>query len=93
MNFDEFEWSEAKRLKVLTDRGLDFLEAVDLFDGRPVVVLPSSRGDEERWITIGKSRGVLIAVVWCTRLEKIRIISMRRARDAEERRYRELLYG
>ena len=28
----EFEWSEGKRLKVLKDRGLDFLAATAMFD-------------------------------------------------------------
>jgi uncharacterized DUF497 family protein len=88
----EFEWSETKRLKVFADRGLDFLEGRELFDGRPVVRLPSPRGNEERWMEIGEIGGRLVVVVWCRRSEKVRIITMRRARDAEARRYREL-YG
>jgi uncharacterized protein len=88
----EFEWSETKRLKVLGDRGLDFVDARDLFDGRPVISIPSPRGDEERWLNIAELHGLLVVVVWCRRGEAVRIISMRRARDAEARRYREL-YG
>ena len=88
----EFEWSEAKRLKVLSDRGLDFVDARDLFDGRPVISMPSPRGDEERWLNTAELHGRLVVVVWCRRAERIRVITMRRARDAETRRYREL-YG
>jgi uncharacterized DUF497 family protein len=44
----EFEWSEAKRLTVLIERGLDFLDAQALFDGRPVITAPSLRDSEER---------------------------------------------
>jgi uncharacterized protein len=88
----EFEWSEAKRLKVLKDRGLDFLAATVMFDGRPVLSEPSPRADEGRWLNIAELNGQMMAIVWCWRGEKIRIITMRRARDAEERRYREL-YG
>lgn len=88
----EFEWSEAKRLKVLSDRGLDFTDARDIFDGRPVISTPSPRDDEERWLSIAQLHGRLVAVVWCRRREAIRIISMRRARDAEARRHR-ALYG
>ncbi len=32
----EFEWSEAKRIAVLEARGLDFIDAEMLFDGRPL---------------------------------------------------------
>lgn len=49
-----FEWNEAKRERVLTERGIDFLDlAALLFDGRAVITMPSRRGDEERFITIG----------------------------------------
>jgi len=86
----EFEWSERKRLKVLSDRGLDFIDAGNIFDGRPVTSVASPRNYEDRWLNIAELHGLLVAVVWCRRGEKIRIISMRRARDAEARRYREL---
>jgi len=88
----EFEWSETKRLKVFAERGLDFVDGAELFDGRSVLSEPSPRADEERWLNIGELHGQLVAVVWCLRGERIRIITMRRARDAEARRYREL-YG
>jgi uncharacterized DUF497 family protein len=32
----DFEWSEAKRIAVLEVRGLDFIDAGILFDGRPL---------------------------------------------------------
>jgi uncharacterized DUF497 family protein len=40
----EFEWWEAKRLAVLSERGLDFLDARSLFDGRDIYTIPSPRG-------------------------------------------------
>ena len=88
----EFEWSEAKRQTVLASRGLDFIDAEIFFDGRPLITAPSSRDDEERWLSIGKLNGVLIAVAWMWRGRAIRIITMRKARDGEKRRYR-ALYG
>jgi uncharacterized DUF497 family protein len=45
----EFEWSETKRIAVLKARGLDFIDAEMLFDGRPLYTVPSSRSAEERW--------------------------------------------
>lgn len=88
----EFEWSEAKRAAVLSARGLDFILGQSLFDGRPLHTTASPRGQEARWISIGELNERLIAIVWTTRDHAIRIITMRRARRAEEGRYR-ALYG
>ena len=88
----EFEWSEAKRLVVLDARRLDFLDGCRLFDGRAICTAPSPRGGEQRRVSIGVLDGEVIAVVWTRRGEAIRIITMRKARDEEKRRYR-ALYG
>jgi uncharacterized DUF497 family protein len=86
----EFEWSESKRRLVLEARGLDFIAAGRMFDGRPLYTLPSPRDDEERWLSIGELDGHLVAVVWTLRGAATRIITMRMARHAEKRRYRAL---
>lgn len=83
----EFEWDEAKRRRVLRERGLDFVDATLLFDGRPVLSVPSPRGAEERWLTVGAIEGRLIAAVWTWRDGNIRLVTMRRARDEEKRHY------
>jgi uncharacterized protein len=88
----EFEWREAKRLAVLDERGLDFLDARRLFDGRDIYTVPSPRGREQRWVSVGEIDKVMVAVVWTRRGDAIRIITMRRARDEEKRRYR-AIYG
>ena len=88
----EFEWSETKRLAVLSARGLDFVLGQLLFDGRPLYTTASPRAEEARWISIGELNERLIAIVWTSRDHTIRIITMRRARRAEEGRYR-ALYG
>ena len=84
-----FEWSAIKRLAVLQERGLDFIDG-QLFDGRPLYTAPSRRGAEMRWLSIGELNGRLCAVVWTGRNDAIRIITMRRARHGEEARYRAL---
>ncbi|HYA17226.1 MAG TPA: BrnT family toxin [Bryobacteraceae bacterium] len=85
----EFTWDETKREWVLKERGIDFLRiAVELFDGRAVLSVPTRRGDEERFLTIGPIEGRLFAVVWTWRDATIRIITARRASDEEEKRYR-----
>jgi len=86
-----FEWFESKRLWTLADRGLDFRDARFLFDGRPLYTYPSSRGDEARFVSVGFLEQRMVAVVWMERESARRIISMRRARHAEERAYRALL--
>lgn len=85
-----FEWSEEKRLKVLKERNLDFIDAQDLFDGRRLLTVLSPRGSEDRWFSIGEINGRFITVVWTWRDDAIRIITMRRARNEEKRKYQEL---
>jgi hypothetical protein len=87
-----FEWDESKRQAILAKHGLDFRRAVQVFDP-PSFTYPSARQDEERWVTVGKARGRLVAVVWTWRSGAIRVISMRRARREETRRHRELHGG
>ena len=83
-----FEWDETKREWTLKDRGLDFADARPLFDGRPVVEFPAKTPTEARTLTIGQiGDGKFYTVVWTWRGEARRIISFRRARDEEERRY------
>lgn len=83
----DFEWDEKKRTINLRDHGLDLMDATQLFDGRPVYTYPSPRYGEERFVTVGSLFGKFFAVVWTERTKTIRLISFRRARDAEERKY------
>ena len=87
----EYEWDENKRRTTLEARGLDFRDVHHLFDGRPLYSYPSPRDEEHRPVSVGLLEGRCIAVVWTQRAGARRIISMRRARDGEERRYRALL--
>jgi len=89
----DFEWDETKRQKVLAERGIDLLAMTTLLDGRPAFTYPSGRGDEERNVTVAERGGKLFAVVWTVREKRIRIVTARRARDGEERKYRQLFGG
>jgi uncharacterized protein len=86
----EFEWDESKRAINLERHGLDLLDATLLFDGRSVYNYPSPRNGEKRFVTVGTFADKVFAVVWTNREAAIRLISFRRARDAEERKYRAL---
>jgi uncharacterized DUF497 family protein len=87
-----FEWDEAKRLRVLEERGLDFRDAEALFDGRPMTFARSRRNNEDRFVSTAEQGDELYTVVWAFRGENQRIITFRRAHDAEARAYREV-YG
>ncbi|HEX3881456.1 MAG TPA: BrnT family toxin [Stellaceae bacterium] len=85
-----FEWDEAKRLKVLAERGVDFLDAIKMFDGRPVRHLLSRRASEDRFASTAVFNGKFYTVVWMWRDGNQRIITLRRARHGEERAYRQI---
>ncbi|HET7036279.1 MAG TPA: BrnT family toxin [Thermomicrobiaceae bacterium] len=86
----EFEWDEAKRRINLIKHGIDFIDAELLFDGRPVCTIRSVFPNEERYLTTGIIEDHVVTVVWTQRGERLRLISARRARDAERRAYRAL---
>src|SRR3546814_17505610 len=88
----DFEWDEAKRLKVLAERDVDFLDMTVVFDGRPALAYLSVRGTEERWVTVAEISGKLFTVIWIQRENALRIITARRARHGEEREYRKILH-
>jgi len=87
-----FEWDETKRAANLKKHGFDLLDAVALFDGRPVITYPSPRNDEDRFVTIGILVETFVAVVWSERNDAIRLISLRKARN-EERQAHHTRYG
>lgn len=83
-----FEWDPNKRTANLTKHGLDLVRGTEMFDGRATYSYSSPRGDEARSVTVGFVADELVALVWTERGEATRLISLRRARDAEKRAYR-----
>jgi uncharacterized DUF497 family protein len=83
----EFEWDDDKRLTNLAKHGFDFQRAVELFDGRPVVEIQSTYPLEARFKTTGQLDDVFVTAIWTRRDNAIRLISVRRAHDDEERKY------
>ena len=80
----EFERDEANRKSTLEKHGIDFNDAIRIFDGRPAVHAPSNHPDENRWIVISKLSGLMISVVYTFRGDKTRIITARRAWNNEQ---------
>lgn len=86
--FDEFEWDEAKCLSNLEKHGIDFEDAIGIFAG-DFVEWRSDRDGEERWLTVGILDERFITIISTTRSTHRRIIAARRARQSEQRTYRE----
>ena len=80
-----FEWDEAKRQSNVLKHGIDFRDALNVFDDRPRLVVGSPRRGEVRSLSVAVLDGRLTTVVWAWRGDDvIRIISVRR-RDVRKR--------
>jgi uncharacterized protein len=85
----EFVWDQAKAIANLRKHGVDFADAVLVFEDEFALTLsdPHSEG-EERFVTLGQDPSSrLLVVVYSWRAERIRIISARPATGNERRRY------
>jgi hypothetical protein len=81
----EFEWDPAKAASNLTKHGIDFDDAIAVFDDPRIlsVVDPRSHG-ETRYRAIGTVKGRMLLVVYTMRGSEVRrIISARRASRRE----------
>ena len=86
-----FEWDERKRLTNLEKHGLDFFDTEAVFES-PHMVIPSAYHSEQRFLAVGMLDGRFVTVVYTMRDDAIRIISFRRLRHEERRKY-QALYG
>lgn len=82
----EFEWDEAKNQANIAKHGFPFPVAAYILSS-PHYLKSSDRDGEERWIAVGPYEQRLVAVVFTLRRNCYRIISIRRARHAEEKQY------
>jgi uncharacterized protein len=88
MSFDD-NFDEEKSERTKKDRGIDFLEAREIWDdplcvdGAPGNVISG----ENRWLIVGKAKGKLWTACYTIRSSKIRIISVRPARQEEREIY------
>ena len=87
-----FEWDESKRQTNLAKHGIDFRDAIRVFDG-PVFESVSRRRVEERMVAIGSMEGIEIVLIYATRGKQRRIISARRAHRNERQDYANHLKG
>ncbi len=84
----DFEWDENKRLPNIEKHGLDFRDAPQLFDENYVEVkAKAGSGCEERFLATGVVNEKYVTVIYTERGGATRIISFRKARKNEQRRY------
>ncbi|WP_234477023.1 BrnT family toxin [Paraburkholderia nemoris] len=85
-----FEWDELKNQINIRKHGIDFRDAVDVFD-HPVLTAIDQREDygEERWIALGWMAAIVGVVVYVERnADVFRIISARKATKHEIKRHK-----
>lgn len=81
-----FEWDERKRVLNLEKHGIDFRDAIGVFD-HPHLTVETIRNGEVRKVGLGTVAQCVIAVVWTDRAGIVRIISARAARRNERQAY------
>jgi hypothetical protein len=82
----------AKRAATLAVRGLDLADAAMVFEGETLDA-KDDRADygETRIVTVGRLAGWMVILVWTQRGGARHVISMRKANEREQRRYRQRL--
>jgi len=81
-------WDETKRKTNLMQHGFDFADAKEVFVGVTFTFEDDRFAyGEQRFITIGNLRGIIVVIAHTERDETIRIISMRKATKHEQKIY------
>jgi uncharacterized protein len=85
-NIRGFDWNPTKREQTLRERHIDFQDAKSIFDG-PIFARRSDRKGEVRYLVFGFLEDVELAVVCTLRGDVCHLISARRARRDERKKY------
>lgn len=87
-----FEWDENKQLTNLSKHSLNFKDAHLVFAGQTVTFADDRQSyNEPRYITLGTLQDRIVVIIHTYRNHKIRIISMRKANEREQRIYQKRL--
>ncbi len=79
----EFEFDEAKSQANRSKHGIDFVEAQALWFDEKFVEIPARTEDEPRFVVVGMISGKHWTTVVTYRGDRVRLISVRRARVEE----------
>ncbi|MBX9726097.1 MAG: BrnT family toxin [Rickettsiales bacterium] len=79
-----------KRETTLNKHGLDFEDAHEVLFGSLQYTFEDDRFDygEKRWITVGYLKKRMVVVVWVERGDLIRVISMRKVNEKDQKKYK-----
>ena len=88
----KFEWDEKKNQINIDKHGLDFNDAINIFQDVRITAVDTRKDySEVRKISIGMIGPHVCVVVYTERKSVIRIISARKANQREKRRYHEFI--
>ena len=81
-------WDEPKRRRNLRKHGFDFVDAAEVFDGVTYTYEDDRlRYDEQRFVSLGLLREIVVSIVHTEEDGHIHIISMRKATRREREIY------
>lgn len=83
----EFEFDERKSRSNKIKHGIDFVKAQALWDDPDLLEIPLKSEDEQRVIFVGRIDGKHWSAIITYRQDRVRIISVRRARNEERELY------
>ncbi len=83
----DFEWDENKRLTNIEKHGIDFEDAIGIWESDVIEVPSRSQHGENRLVAFGVLEGRIIAAVYSDRGGARRIISARRSGKSERKDY------
>ena len=85
-----FEWDPNKAIANIEKHGIDFVDAVTVFDDLNAVTIDDPDYEEQRFITIAMDAfGRVLLVVYTWRGDIIRLISARKATKSERKQYKD----
>jgi len=83
-----YEWDPNKAIANIEKHGIDFADAVTVFDDLNAVTIGDPDHEEQRFITIAMDAlGRILVVVYTWRGDIIRLISARKATKKERKQY------
>jgi uncharacterized protein len=86
----KLEWDETKRQDTLRERGLDFADVVHFrFEQQYTIQDSRTEYGEPRFVSTGYLDSRLCVLCWTLRDDKMRIISLRKANEREQKKYRD----
>ena len=89
----KFEWDDAKNRANIRKHGIDFIDAIDIFN-HPYLSAHDKRENygEDRWQALGWMKALVGVVVYTERQgDVIRVISARRATKREVSNYEKII--